>query len=232
MTDRRRDLDRLYALIDLLRLRVGGARLLQECSKATGWPSQGVYFFFEAGEAREFGEPRIVRVGTHAVSSGSKTTLWNRLSMHRGVLSSGGGNHRGSIFRRHVGAALINRDGLESAGAQTWGVGSSAKREVHDAERDIEGRVSAYIGSMPLLWVGVADEAGRTSDRKLIESHAIALLSNRGRDPVDAASAGWLGRYSRPPAISQSGLWNIQHVDETYDASFLDVLDRHVRAMS
>jgi hypothetical protein len=233
MSDRRADLDRLYELIAEMRVCVGGARLLRDCSKATGWPSHGVYFFFEAGEFRESGEPRIVRVGTHAVSAGSNTTLWNRLSAHRGALGgshAGGGNHRGSIFRLHVGRALIARDCIESAGAKTWGVGSSAKREICDAEYDIEKRVSAYIGAMPLLWVSVPGDAGPTSDRKVIEANAIALLSNRGREAIDEASEEWLGRHSPHPAVNRSGLWNVHHVDERHDPSFLTVLERCVRA--
>jgi hypothetical protein len=233
MSDRRGDLDRLYELIAELRLHAGGTRLLRDCSKATGWPAQGVYFFFEAGEVRESGEPRMVRVGTHAVSAGSSTTLWNRLSAHRGGLGGsrpGGGNHRGSIFRLHVGRALINRDAIDSPGVTTWGVESSAKPEVCDAEYDIEKRVSAYIGAMPVLWVSVPGEASTASDRKIIETNAIALLSNRDREAVDAASRDWLGRRSPHPAISQSGLWNVHHVSEPYDASFFEVFRRYVRA--
>lgn len=230
----RDDVDRLYELVADLRQRVGDARLLRECSKATGWPSRGVYFFFESGEDRDSGEPRIVRVGTHGVSTGSNTTFWNRLSAHRGVLGgsrAGGGNHRGSIFRLHVGRALIARDGIDSPGARIWGIGSSAKPEVCAVEYDIERRVSDYIGAMPLLWIEVADEAGTTSARKLIEVKTIALLSNFDREIVDAASPDWLGRYSPHPAVSRSGLWNVHHVDEHHDASFFDVLQRYVRAM-
>lgn len=137
-----------------------------------------------------------------------------------------------SIFRLHVGRTLINRDGIDSPGTKTWGVGSSAKPEICAAEYDIEQRVSAYIGLMPLLWIAVAGEAGTASDRKLIEANTIALLSNRDRDAVDGASPHWLGRYSPHPAISQSGLWNVDHVDEAHDASFLDILERYVRATS
>ena len=69
------------------------------------WPKRGVYFFFKPGETRRDGTPRVVRVGTHALKTGSGTSLWDRLSKHRGNLagrSPGAGNHRGSIFRLHV----------------------------------------------------------------------------------------------------------------------------------
>ena len=78
------------------------------------WPARGVYFFFEDGEARSTSGtgPRVVRIGTHALTAKSSTTLWNRLAQHRGVVGTGGGNHRGSIFRLLVGEALLRRRGL------------------------------------------------------------------------------------------------------------------------
>src|SRR5688572_17482459 len=104
---RRADLDRLYRLLSELDDRVGGSRLLRDSVARSGWPARGVYFFFEPGEVREDGRiPRVVRVGTHAVSTGSKTTLWARLASHRGR-TAGGGNHRASVFRRHIGSALL-----------------------------------------------------------------------------------------------------------------------------
>jgi hypothetical protein len=46
-----------------------------------------------------------------------------------GPTASGGGNHRGSIFRLIVGASLIRRDGRSHA---TWGGGNNASREIRD----------------------------------------------------------------------------------------------------
>ncbi len=226
------DLERFYELIDRLRGATGGTRTLRDCSKATGWPTHGVYFFLEHGEQREVGGPRIVRVGTHAVSAGSKTTLWNRLSAHRGTVGrsqAGGGNHRGSIFRLHVGKALLAQGGFDDQAAATWGIGASAPKAVREAEYPIEQAVSRYICAMPVLWVGIPGDAGTTSDRKLVEAHAIALLTNRGREPSDPPSPGWLGNLSPHPAIRESGLWNVHHVDERHDPAFLDVLEGYVR---
>jgi hypothetical protein len=225
------DLARFYELIDRIRSAAGGARLLGNCSKATGWPTQGVYFFFEDGEQREVGGPRVVRVGTHAVSAGSKTTLWNRLSAHRGTIGgakAGGGNHRASVFRLHIGKALLARGEFDQKAAARWGVGASAPKAIHEAEHPIELAVSKYICAMPVLWVGVPGDAGTTSDRKLIEANAIALLTNLGCEPIDPPSPGWLGNFSPHPAIRESGLWNVHHVDEHHDPAFLDVLEGYV----
>ena len=105
-----------------------------------------VYFFFDSSEHLNDGRSRVVRVGTHVITDGSSTTLWQRLSQHRGSTSrdSGemGGNHRGSVFRRHVGDAIIASDKQYTPIASTWGVGSNAPREVRNSEQPVELAVS------------------------------------------------------------------------------------------
>jgi hypothetical protein len=222
-------LDRFYDLVDELRARCGGPRLLASCTSATGWPEHGVYFFFEPGEARRDGRDRVVRVGTHALTATSKTTLWKRLAQHRGNPGGarpGGGNHRGSIFRLHVGEALLARAGQTEGARITWGRGTSATAEVRAAEYAHEQAVSNYIGRMPFLWARVDDRAERVA----IEAGAIALLSNR-RHPLDAPSPSWLGRDAQRAAIRESGLWNVHHVDDAPTLGFLPSLAERVSAM-
>ncbi|MDD9982828.1 MAG: hypothetical protein OXU81_15965 [Gammaproteobacteria bacterium] len=112
---RLRDLARIYAILDRPEQGVGGARRLSSTDGRMDWPTRGVYFFFEPGEVRtDSGNgPRGVRVGTHALTARSRTTLWNRLSNHRGTAATGGGNHRGSIFRLLVGTALMHRETID-----------------------------------------------------------------------------------------------------------------------
>src|SRR5262245_17760472 len=100
---------RFYSILDKLERNIGGACKLADCSGRMPWPRRGIYFFRESGESRsDTGKgPRIVRVGTHGLKAGSGTKLWTRLSQHKGQPSTGGGNHRGSIFRLIVGAALL-----------------------------------------------------------------------------------------------------------------------------
>ena len=64
------DLVLFYALLDRLKKRVGGARVLANFGDYRDWPNRGVYFFFELSEARsDSGEgPRVVRIGTHALT--------------------------------------------------------------------------------------------------------------------------------------------------------------------
>lgn len=193
------------------------------------WPSRGVYFFREGGENRkDTGDgPRIVPVGTHALKAGSSTKLWTRLSQHKGHSGTGSGNHRGSIFRLIVGSALCDRD---SHTYPTWGKGSTASREVRTGELVLECAVSQTIGDMPFLWLAMEDEPGPQSLRGFIERNSIALLSNYGKKPLDPPSESWLGRHSNRERVRNSGLWNSNHVDESYDPGFLDVLDRLVSA--
>lgn len=225
MAEPQTHLDRFYAILAGLESRIG-KQLLKDCHGRMGWTERGVYFFFEDGECRRDGvAPRVVRVGTHAVSAGSKTSLWNRLSTHRGGVR-GQGNHRGSVFRLQLGGALLDRDDVLAPKVSSWGTGSSAKKEVRDAEAHIERAVSTYIGSMPFLWVEADDEPGAASIRRQIEANAIALLSriSKSGDVADPPSPGWLGQYARSVQIRASGLWNIKHTEGAYDPRFLDLL--------
>ncbi len=230
---REEDLDRLYLIMDELEHRVVGKRLLSKCDGKMNWPQRGVYFFFEEGELRENGRKRIVRVGTHALKQNSKSTLWKRLRQHKGTdrgRHMGGGNHRGSIFRLHVGTAIIKRDGLDMS---TWGVGNTAKGDIRDTEYPVEKMVSGYIRSMPFLWVAINDPPGPESLRGYIERNCIGLLSNYEKyETIDPPSPNWLGRYADRDKIRLSGMWNVNHVDEGYDKSFLDVLSTKVEEMN
>jgi hypothetical protein len=217
---------RLHGLLAELKHRAGDPRTLAAATAATGWPRLGVYFFFEAGEVREDGAPRVVRVGTHALRASSRTTLWKRLAQHRGNpggRSTGGGNHRGSVFRLHVGEALIARDG-PVPGSESWGRGAKATPAIRVGEVEHERLVSRTIGAMPMLWLGVDDDPGPLSDRGLIERTCISILA-RDDDPPSAA---WLGRSSTRSSIRTSGLWNVNHVAEQTRADGLDALERWV----
>lgn len=118
--DRAADLDRFRALCDRLRERVGGARRLADCDGYMYRPDRGVYLPFAPGETRAgTDQPWVTRVGTHAVSAGSSTTLRSRLRAHYGTRSRSddhphGGSHRGSVYRTRVGEALIERHGLDA----------------------------------------------------------------------------------------------------------------------
>ncbi len=219
------DIDRLYKIVRELESSVGGKRLMSECIGKQQWPKRGVYLFFEPGEQRiNTSESRVVRVGTHGVSIGSKATLWNRLRTHRGT-GFGLGNHRSSIFRLHVGAAISFRDA--DIKVASWGVGQSADVSIRKPEEALERKVSAYIGAMSVLWLAVDDVAGPSSDRAYIERNLIGLLTGKA-GPTDPPSSEWLGRFSPDERIRRSGVWNLDFLEYSYSADFLDVLDEYV----
>src|SRR5437868_10959565 len=151
------DVVQFYTIVNRLAEAIGGHRMLSSCAGSLSWPQRGVYFFMEDGEHRSnSGEgPRIVRVGTHALKAGSSTTLWRRLSQHKGQVKSGGGNHRGSIFRLIVGTAL---NPVEAPICSTWGCGNTADKTVRIAEAALEEQVSKVIGRMPFIWLAIDDE--------------------------------------------------------------------------
>ena len=233
---RQSDLQQFYSLIEHLCERNGGRADLAEL-QSYSWPSRGVYFFFDDREPRRDSGtgPRIVRVGTHALTSTSRSTLRQRLSQHRGK-TSGGGNHRGSIFRLLVGQALLAHD--PTLTCVSWGVKGDAGKAsmalqmshlvLSASEKPVEEAVSAYLSRLTFTWLPVDDDPGPGSLRGVIERNAIALLSNWERSPLDPPSRDWLGRMSNRPLVAGSGLWNQRHVTEEHDPSFVGVLSNIV----
>ena len=196
------DIKELYRLLDVL-MRTHSRQLLSECS-ADDVPSLGVYFFYECGEYQSDTDDtdtprlRIVRVGTHALKTGSKATLWNRLCAHKS------GNKNSSVFRKLVGFAL---------------------EEKEESKRPLNERVTETLGNMWVLCLPIEDEVGPSSSRGLIERNAIALLSNYHKQPIDPPSEDWLGHHCVRPKVQESGLWNQRHVKDIYDSRFLDTLE-------
>ena len=221
------DLRSFYRIIRELHSAQEGGRRLGDTTGRSGWPQRGIYFFTEDGEARVQGVPRITRIGTHAVSEGSKTTLWHRLSTHRGT-GHGGGSHRSSIFRLHVGRALTSRKSDISRPA-SWAIGQTATADIRKAEEFLERKVSETIGGMRLLWLDIGDNAGARSDRAYLERNCIGLLS-RWYILNFVRRTSWLGSKSDDWRIAASGLWNLDHLFTLPDIKFLPVLQQYVDA--
>jgi Family of unknown function (DUF6884) len=221
------DYRRFYQLLARLSEQQGFPRL-GDCSGQMPWPERGVYFFFEDEERRRIDswQKRVVRIGTHAVSKGSKSRLWTRLRTHLGT-SDSSGNHRSSVFRLHVGAALIQRSGNGKMKLPYWGYGQTASEQVRKSEQCLERQVSAFISQLTLVWIAVGDPAGPGSDRAYLERNAIGLLTS-STIPLDYPTSHWLGKDSPRDAIRRSGLWNLDYIGCGYDRRFLDVLETYV----
>ena len=211
MADHLADMLRFYDLLERLEGRIGGKRVLADYIGGMHWPNRGVYFFCEAGESRSrSGEGlRVVRVGTYGLKAGSRSTLWKRLAQQQGIdlpPSWGVGGDPGAAARR----LRLDRSGVKLA------------------EAELEARVSHHIRAMPFLWLNVGDEPGPRSERETIERNAIALLSGYREPALDPPSPGWLGHSSDRWRVRRSGLWNNNHVDEDYDPSFLDTMEKRI----
>ena len=194
-------------------------------AKGSGWPSAGLYIFSDPHESRLFskGAQKIIRIGTHGVSDGSASTLWQRLKAHKGDLS-GLGNHRTSIFRLHVGTALIARDRLD---CPSWGTVTKPDTHQLTQEEKIERLVSQYIAELYVSVLPITDVPSKRSDRAYIEQNLIAIMSGYPA-PVECASDRWLGLHCANLAVRRSSLWNVNHTEESFDPGFLATLEFYV----
>ena len=179
-------LNKFYELINKLEK----FESIDEFLKSEQKYSKGVYFFFDPAEKINNGYNRIIRVGSHGLSGKSNSTLKGRLRQHKGFLN-GGGNRRVSVFRRHVGNAIIKKENFD-------------EKEVQDEV--LEKMISDYINSLPLAVLLFEDDADK---RRIFEKNSIRILSNCSEN----FNKDWLGSFSIDEKISKSGLWNIQHVN-------------------
>lgn len=159
----------------------------------------GIYIVFEKGENYK-GHARIVRVGTHT----SQGRLKQRLKDH--FVRE---NHNGSIFRKNIGKAMLNREHdlylpiwtLDTSKAPNIGKEDKAKEE------EVEHRVSAYMQEAFTFCVFKVD----TKEERLRFEEAIIATLNQTDD--FKASANWLGNSSPEWEIRQSGMWLKQGLD-------------------
>ena len=223
--DRKKAISRVYELFRDIIVKVGCCSLNDILSKPL--PKQGVYFFFDKDEPTKFSNdiPRLVRIGTHGVSAGSKATLRNRLRTHFGT-RSGLGNHRASVFRLHVGRAMIERDNLRDE-YPDWGKGQSSSKEIRDQEVALEQKVSNYIGQLIVLYIPISDASGINSMRATVERQFIALFTET-MNIIEGSSSRWLGGFSDKAKIRDSGLWNVRDVGGDYDLRFVPLFESMV----
>lgn len=212
---------------------------LAECDASWEWPKRGVYVFFDSETdiaAMTPGRWYVTRIGTVGDCVGSSQTLWNRLRAHRGNTQGkyeGGGNHRGSVFRRHIGEALIQKEALEEEYPH-WGMPHSQlpseveTTTLREQEHPLEQRVSERIRQMPFLVVNIPGEPGPGCERVNIERNLISLVAqHRLRNPV-LKQGETLRTHSPTPEIAQSDLWNVDHVNELYSQSVVDRFRQYI----
>lgn len=171
---------------------------IQRCNHLTArsrLPWNGIYLFFEKGEEIELNGnryARIVRVGTHNKDG----NFPQRIRQHYGNVNSLHGNKNGSVFRLHIGGALMIRNNPDDPRLPQW------LKHMGDSDIHVEEAVSRQLrDTFDFVWI----EVPRSEDRLSLEEGLIALLA---KDPRNAPSKSWLGHHSAKETISRTGLWN------------------------
>ena len=159
----------------------------------------GIYLIFEEGETYQE-MPRIVRVGTHTAPDRLRQRLKDHFVRE---------NHNGSIFRKNIGKALLNRSG--DPYLATWSLDTSRPpykgMEQPDREREVEQAVSRYLRTHMRF---SAFEVETQEQRLHLEEGIIASL-HQAEDLT--ASSSWLGQFSPEEEIRSSGMWLKQGLD-------------------
>jgi hypothetical protein len=233
------ELQRLYEETETLRQRIDGPYYLSDVSADGNWPDRGIYIFFDPNT--DFSSPSdqwcISRIGTVGDCKGSSATLWERLRAHRGTKRGqyqNGGNHRGSVFRRHVGEALIRQDNLENEYPH-WGVPHRSLSDDIDTqtlrkgEHPLEQQVSHYIRSLPFLWIDVPGEPGPDCERAMLEKNLIGLVAHGRKTVPGLIRNDWLGRSAAEASITRTGLWNLDHTAGLFDRNVIDDFREYVQ---
>lgn len=158
----------------------------------TRLPRNGIYFFYEKGEfchLPDVKRPRIVRVGTHKVQDRFR----GRIRQHFK------GNKNGSIFRKHLGSAIMRRRNPEDSRVDKW-----LKHDTPTLKEVEELVTNKLAADFTFKCIAVEDKKERLN----LEERLIATLA---KCPDCEPSMEWLGHYAASEEIRQSGLWNVQH---------------------
>ena len=187
--------DRIYALVQSLDRH-------NHKSKSAALPSNGIYFFFEQGETvrwRNATIDRIIRVGTHKKDGRFK----KRIRQHYGNVNSLRGNKNGSVFRKHLGGALLRRANSKDQRLKEW------LKQGGRSYLEVEELVSRRLREN---FTYCCFQVDSPEERDVLERGLIALIAQH---PVGRPSAKWLGKHAASEKIVQSGLWNTQHIAAT-----------------
>jgi len=186
-------------------------------------PKKGIYIMFEKGEKGHSAD-RIVRIGTHTGGK-ARFPLAQRLNEH---ISTNGR----SVFRRKVGAAIINRSRIEGSTfwseedlldwSKSWGKGVPRQRERFIARgrsiqfEEADKLVSKYVHeNISFACIEIEDK----DSRKRFEARLISTVSNCSECQK---SEHWFGNFSPKEKVRKSGLWQESELwkDNFGDAEF------------
>jgi len=162
-------------------------------------PTDAIYFFLELGETVQVASQtvdRVVRVGTHRRDGRFR----GRIRQHYGAVGSLTGNKNSSVFRKHVGGAVLRKRNPGDARLLEWLMQNAP------TFTEVEQAVSQILHDIFTFACIQVDDA---EERLSLERGLIGLLAQY---PVGQPSCGWLGHHAAAQAVRASGLWNTQHV--------------------
>jgi len=201
-------------------------------------PENGIYFFYEQGEIWGHGgnKPRIVRIGTHKDGN-----FRNRIKEHY-LLDESKMNfdatrpapHERSIFRAHIGRALLNQ--RKDNYLQIWreDLTSRENREKFGHLRDIRKEKETESEITTILRRNFSFrfiEISRQTERMGTKGLESALIGTMAHCQLCKPSKNWLGNYSPTAQIRESGLWQVQHlsadgINENDKETILNAIER------
>ena len=156
-------------------------------------PTNGIYFFYEEGEFCTHGnegQKRIVRVGTHRGDENFRSRINNHYR----------GNKNSSVFRKHLGGALMRRKDPDDRRLKQW------LEQDAPTFQEMEAEVTKELkGHFSFRCIPVEDK----KERLQLEEELIATIAKCDKCKP---SENWLGNFSADELVRKSGLWNHQHV--------------------
>lgn len=162
-------------------------------------PANGISVFFEAGETCCLEGKQVDRV-VHIGSNERDGRFPGRIRQHYGRVNSLGGNKNSSIFRKHIGGALLNRSDPHDPRIEDW------SKPQGPTLADVEEWVSRELRDR---FSFICFPVDSVEECLSLKKGLIALLAQH---PLGCPSRSWLGHHALNPDISSSGLWNTQYV--------------------
>ncbi len=174
--------------------------------KAKNLPENGIYFFYEEDETYEINgvvTDRIVRIGTCDKDNNFRIRIRNHYK----------GNKNSSVFRMHIGSAIIKKDKRKDINLNEW------MKHGTSTNKDIEELINkTFKEKFRFRCIPIESKDKRVQ----LEKKLIATLSGWNYP----SSKEWIGHYAKRKNIRSIGLWNIkdthsQNTMTTHDLIFL-----------
>ncbi len=156
--------------------------------------NNGIYIVFEKAMTAH-GADRIVHIGTHRSDDGLMRRLDNHL-YHK--------DKDRSIFRKHIGRAILNKRG--DSFLTDWNIKRGKNNPAKKTE--VEEEVNKYIiQNLTFTTISVLGKYERSEMKSRLLSTIIACNN--------CVPSQWLGCHHTNSTIRKSGLWNIKGLNKT-----------------